>query len=391
MSQPANNALNELKGFAGIIHRQPLFDRKLKVNGYYLSFLNNQGQPLEGEQSPPDFVSNLPQILQAVSPGKQCILSIPTQWHAHLPSSSVIDVDIILLSDNQRSASNPENYQRAAFATDADNDCHTLLMDFQKTPKTEIQNALASDNGDHQVACAINVNDAEDFQWCADRDITQLTGHFYTRPHHSQASKAQPSQQQLLQLLVELNDPDTDAETLAQIINQDVTLSYKLLKLVNSAFFGLPREITNTRQAIVMLGQNKIKTWASLLCLSGVDDKPSELRRIAMQRARMCELLARHYKGQPESFFICGLLSTLDALLDKPLTDIIQGLPLHPDIELALTEYEGAAGAALSDTIAYERAQWSTLARSSMPVEVLVSAYLDAVVWTGELDQQLQD
>ncbi len=383
MSEPADDALKALKSFAGIIHRQPLFDHELNVNGYYLSFLDNQGRPLADDELP-DFAAHLSQILEAISQGKQLVLDIPPHWQNSLQASAD---DIILMSNGHLPATTDAPFKRAAYLADESSDCHTLLVDVQQAAKDTL--SLLTQH--QQTVCAVNVDSPEDFQWCINNKIPQMTGQFYTRPNLPQAHKTQPSQQMLLQLLVELHDPDADAETLAKIINQDVTLSYKLLKLVNSAFFGLPREIRNTQQAIVMLGQNKIKTWASLLCLSGVDDKPSELRRIAMQRARMSELLARYYKGQQESFFICGLLSTLDALLDKPLTEIIQGLPLHPDIELALTDYQGAAGAALRDTIAYERAQWSTLDRSPVPKEVLVSTYLDAMVWTSELDQQLQD
>lgn len=384
MAQPADNALNELKRFSGLIHRQPLFDGKLTVSGYYLRFLDYQGLPLVEDSTPPEFVPRLPDILQGAFPGQQLILNMPQHWHASLWQSGVTDIDIILLD----SAHQDSVFKRAAFTTDADEHCHVVLVDVQQRGAMDtMQKTLHS----HQTVCAMNVDEVDDFQWCLDANIHQFTGQFYTRSRLPQSNKAQPSQHMLLQLLVQLHDPDTDARALAQIINQDVTLSYKLLKLVNSAFFGLPREISDTRQAIVMLGQNTIKTWASLLCLSGVDDKPSELKRIAMQRARMCELLARYYKGQPESFFICGLLSTLDALLDKPLTDIIDGLPLHPDIKLALTNFEGAAGAALRDTIAYEHGQWLILQSSPIPMEILARIYLDAVVWTGELDQQLQD
>lgn len=383
MSEPADNVLKALKSFARIIHRQPLFDHELNVNGYYLSFLDNQGRSLaDGEL--PDFSPHLSEIFETISLGKQLVVDIPPRWHNSLQASAD---HITLLSNGRLPDKTESHFKHAAYLAEEASNCDTLLLDVQQVAK----DILSPHIQNLQTVCAVNVDTPEDFQWCVNNNIPQLTGEFYTRPNLPQAHKTQPSQQMLLQLLVELHDPDADAETLAKIINQDVTLSYKLLKLVNSVFFGLPREISNTQQAIVMLGQNKIKTWASLLCLSGVDNKPSELRRIAMQRARMSELLARYYKGQPESFFICGLLSTLDALLDKPLTEIIQGLPLHPDIELALTDYQGAAGAALRDTIAYERAQWSTLGRSPIPKEVLVSTYLDAMVWTSELDQQLQD
>ena len=138
-----------------------------------------------------------------------------------------------------------------------------------------------------------------------------------------------------------------------------------------------------------MLGQNKIKTWASLLGLSGIDDKPVELRVVAMTRARMCELLAKHYKGQPDMFFAAGLFSTLDALMDNPLTALIEKLPLSPELKDALLKQEGPAGQALRDTLNYEQGNWEALLNSAVPIEEMSHVYLDALYWSRELNSQL--
>lgn len=391
MSEPEDQALDVLKRHNGIIHRQPVFDSTLRVRSYYLSFLDYQGRPLADDDFAEDLVPALPDSLTTLFADTRLILNIPPQWQAAFADAITADNNFILPAGTKLPATDTNVFRQVATASEADCDGDTLLIDFQQIPIAALNQILTQALQRQQTVCALNINSADDYQWCINRHINRISGEFYTHPRLPQAPKTHPSQQMLLQLLVKLHDPDADAESLAHIINQDVTLSYKLLKLVNSAFFGLPREISNTQQAIVMLGQNKIKTWASLLCLSGIDDKPSELRHIAMQRARMCELLARHYKGQPESFFMCGLLSALDALLDKPLAEILTGLPLHPEITTALTDYEGAAGAALRDTIAYERAQWASVTQSSIPMEKLVRIYLESVIWTGELEQQLRD
>ncbi len=218
-----------------------------------------------------------------------------------------------------------------------------------------------------------------------------LQGNFYTLPATRDSQKIPPSAQTLMELLVKLQDPEVEADDLALIINQDVTLSYKLLRLINSAFFGLPRQVGSTREAVVMLGHNKIKTWASLLCLSGLDHKPNELRSVAMIRARMCELLAKFYKGHGEVFFAAGLFSTLDALLDKPLANLLDSLPLSDELRSALVDKQGAAGQALQDVLRYERGDWQAIDNSPLPVEVLVRAYLDAIYWAKELNLQLSD
>jgi EAL and modified HD-GYP domain-containing signal transduction protein len=194
-----------------------------------------------------------------------------------------------------------------------------------------------------------------------------------------------------MELLVKLQEPDVEPEDLAATINQDVSLSYKLLRLINSAFFGLPREVNSTKQAVMMLGLGKVKTWASLLCLSGMDDKPNELRTVAMTRARMCELLAKYYKGQADTFFAAGLFSTLDAIMDRPLDELLERLPLSDELKKALIERKGPVGFALHDTLSYERGQWTSIDASSIPKEVLVRTYLDSINWAKELNTQLQD
>jgi EAL and modified HD-GYP domain-containing signal transduction protein len=194
-----------------------------------------------------------------------------------------------------------------------------------------------------------------------------------------------------MEVLVKLQEPDIEPDDLAATINQDVNLSYKLLRLINSAFFGLPREVNSTKQAVMMLGFNKIKTWASLLCLAGMDDKPNELRGLAMIRARMCELLAKYYRGQPDAFFAAGLFSTLDAILDRPISEITENLPLSEELKTALNQQKGPAGFALHDALNYERGEWQLLQHSPIPKEVLVRTYLDSINWARELNLQLQD
>jgi EAL and modified HD-GYP domain-containing signal transduction protein len=266
-----------------------------------------------------------------------------------------------------------------------------LLIDMAKLDPAILAEHLSAWRQHHQILCATNVNDVNTLKLCTQQNLDLLQGLFYTLPIIDEKQTISPSTQTLMELLVQLQEPDVEPEDLAATINQDVALSYKLLRLINSAFFGLPREVSNTKQAVMMLGLNKVKTWASLLCLSGMDDKPSELRITAMVRARMAELLAKYYKGQPDSFFATGLFSTLDALLDKPLESIVSRLPLSPELSSALIAQEGAAGQALKDVLNYEKGLWEPLDQSPIPKEILARTYLDAIYWAKELNTQLQD
>ncbi|RKZ97444.1 MAG: histidine kinase [Gammaproteobacteria bacterium] len=386
-----------LKTFSGLIHRQPLFiTDRLDVDSYHLKFLNKEGEKLDDDSEVPAFLEHLPDILPAISDRQKALLSIPESWQDALYKSRESTLKFILDINGDTTTHPSGSNERFAFATHAEavadsNQSNTLLIDMlQHSPETLTEH-LPYWRENHKILCATNVNDLGGYTLCKDNTLDLLQGQFYTLPSAKERLTIPPSIQILMELLVKLQDPEIEPEDLANTINQDVSLSYKLLRLINSAFFGLPREVNSTKQAIVMLGHTKIKTWASLLSLSGVDDKPVELRIVAMTRARMCELLAKYYKGQAEMFFATGLFSTLDALMDRPLDNLVEKLPLSPELKQALLDKSGAAGHALQDVLNYEKGDWIAIDASPIPSEVLSRVYLDAIHWAKELNTQLQD
>ena len=383
-----------LKSFSGLIHRQPLFiNHRLDVDSYHFTFLDKQGQKLPDDAEIPDFITQLTDILPTLSSHRKALLSVPRSWREALSESRESTLQLIFVLHDDEMPIVPEG-NRFRFARHADvisdgNQDELLLIDMQQHNIEQLKENLPEWRNNHSQLCAINVNDTSDYKICQENNIDLSQGDFYTLPSISGRKKIAPSLQTLTELLVKLQNPDIEAEELASTINQDVALSYKLLRLINSAFFGLPREVSSTQQAIVMLGQNKIKTWASLLGLSGIDDKPVELRVVAMTRARMCELLAKYYKGQADLFFAAGLFSTLDALMDTPLPTLVEKLPLSPELKGALLTLDGPAGQALNDALNYEQGRWDELTISSIPIEILAHVYLDAIRWSKELNSQL--
>ncbi len=383
-----------LKTFSGLIHRQPLFiANRLDVDSYHLTFLDKNGEPLDDDAELPNFLEQLPLILPEISDRQKALLSMPESWRDSLyknPASAaqfIFDIN----GHNRPEIVDDERFKFASHSnSNTDEASETLLIDIQQYDLNALNEALPNWRAKHKTLCATNVNDQADYSLCKTTTLDLLQGQFYTSPSISDRKKISPSLQTLTELLVQLQDPEVEASELADTINQDVSLSYKLLRLINSAFFGLPREVNSTQQAIVMLGQNKIKTWASLLSLSGIDDKPVELRVVAMTRARMCELLAKYYKGQADTFFAAGLFSTLDALMDSPLEDLLEKLPLSQDLFQALLEKKGPAGSALRDVLNYEKGDWDAVNSSSIPSEILSRSYLDAIHWAKELNSQIQ-
>ena len=384
-----------LKTFPGLIHRQPIFvPDRLDVDSYHLTFLSKHGEKLDDDSEVPSFIEQLPTILPSISDRQKALLSIPESWRHALFELEEKHVNFTLDINGSHSPDTDNNlFSFASHAVTEEGDDHSniLLIDLEKFNQQVFLEHLNQWRDNHKMLCATNVNSLDNYALCKSNALDLLQGQFYTLPSEQEKKKISPSIQILMELLVKLQDPDIEPEDLANTINQDISLSYKLLRLINSAFFGLPREISSTQQALVMLGFNKIKTWASLLSLSGIDDKPVELRIVAMTRARMCELLAKYYKGSPETFFAAGLFSTLDALMDKPLESLVPNLPLSPELQAALLHKEGDIGHALQDVLNYEQGNWQAISASAIPEEVLARVYLDAIHWAKELNKQLQD
>lgn len=383
-----------LKNFNGLIHRQPLFaPPHLQTDIDHLVFLDITGTPLAENAPIPGFLSQLPQLLSAINQHSKVLLTVPQSWQKALCDCEFTDMKLILTTDNRQLPASPRpQLSFASYANgvaDSETQCPTLLIDFNRFSIEDITRCLPQWRQQHAVLCALNVDAPSQYSLCQQHDIDLIQGIFYTLPAIDANKTVSPSAKTLTRLLVKLQDPEIEIDEMANIINQDVTLSYKLLRLINSAFFGLPREIDSIRQAIVLLGQNTIKTWASLLCLSGLDNKPGELRYLATIRGRMCELLAKHYKGHGDVFFAAGLFSVLDALMDRPLEILLQDLPLSEELHAALLYKEGSVGKVLQTVLNYERGNWKAISHSKIPPDALLSAYLDSLYWAKELNQQL--
>jgi len=187
-----------------------------------------------------------------------------------------------------------------------------------------------------------------------------------------------------IRLLTQLNKPDIRMQELEVAISQNVALSYKLLRYINSAMCGLGREVESIRHATVLVGLEKMRIWASLMVFSSFDDTPRDVLVTGAMRARMCEQLAMAlHLPHPERFFLVGLFSVLDAILNRPLEQILASLSLSADISEALLHHKNEMGNMLRCVQAYEQRDWA-VATAGLDVdeEALRDTYVDALAWS---------
>lgn len=235
---------------------------------------------------------------------------------------------------------------------------------------------------------AEKVETYEMLEYCKDAGFDLFQGYFLARPKVIKGRRITENKQAVLQLLSVLHDPDVPLERVEQLVARDPMLSYKLLRLVNSAAFALPRTIESLRQAITLLGLNIIKNWVNLLAMANLGDKPVELSIAALTRARMCEIIAATMSGKKrqDTFFTVGLLSTLDAFMDAPLEVLLGNISLSEQLNEALLKHLGDEGKVLDIVEHYERAEWDKidweyLGSRSISPDTLSHIYLDALGW----------
>ena len=233
---------------------------------------------------------------------------------------------------------------------------------------------------------AEKVETYEQLRQCRELKFDYFQGFFLSRPEILKKTAVPPNQLETLELISHMQNPDVAIEDLADIIRRDVALSYKILRVVNSAYYSLPRTVDSIKDAIVLLGTRQIGSWVSLINLAQIARKPKELTISALVRARMCELVAEvagRYDG--ETFYTVGLFSVLDALLDVPIEKALDALPLSGEVKEAILDGSGIMGQTLRGVVAYEHADWENAHCPGVSDGELAAIFREAVVSSDEM------
>jgi EAL and modified HD-GYP domain-containing signal transduction protein len=242
------------------------------------------------------------------------------------------------------------------------------------------------------VFLAEKVATRDEFQTAVRHGYRLFQGNFLSRPEIAKGSDIPPDALASLHLLRQVHDPSPDFDTLASIISRDVSLSYRLLRVVNSAAFGLRHRVTSIKHALVIMGLSEIRRWIAVLTVTGLSgEKPRALAEAAIVRARMTELLATPagLAHRASELFLTGLLSLMDALLDRPMSEVVDLLPLTEDTRTALLGEAGPFLPVLQMVTAYENAQWEQVEATAPTLGIhqafLPEAYADSLAWADEL------
>ncbi|MCG5513694.1 EAL and HDOD domain-containing protein [Ectothiorhodospira shaposhnikovii] len=239
----------------------------------------------------------------------------------------------------------------------------------------------------HDVSIvAEKVESLEDYEFLRDLGFHYFQGYFLSRPRLFRAVGLEAGKLTVLRLLAGLQDPTLDVHQLQHLIAQDAGLAVKLLRLINSPFFGLSREVDSLARAILILGRRKLATWACMLVIRGLEDRPAGLVQLALERAALCERLAgRAGRGPVENYFTCGLFSALDLIMERPLEQIIPPLPLGDAVKAALLRGEGEMAEVLACAGACERGDIEAAGFAGLSARDISEVTLEAGRWADEV------
>ncbi|NLF50933.1 MAG: HDOD domain-containing protein [Leptolinea sp.] len=231
-----------------------------------------------------------------------------------------------------------------------------------------------------------------DYDLCYRLGFDFFQGYYLCKPNVVVGKKMESSRLIVMRLLAQVTDSKADFREIEMLISQDVGLSYKLLKLVNSGYYSLSTTVNSIRQAISLIGLSQLRGWMMLILMSNVDDKPHELTAIALQRAKMCEMLGKAFGDpQAESYFLAGLFSVLDAIMDIPMSQVVASIPLTPEVISALINHEGKIGLALMTVRALEQGDWENADKTGLSPERLQSIYFESIKWATILTHEVYE
>ncbi len=407
---------NELQYFIG---RQPILNRKQEIYGYELLFRaaadHTTAQFESQAQASASVISTALSDfgLQDVLGDKFGFLNITEKvLHSEmlelLPiEQSVLEIlENIELNDNVRLRCN--ELKSMGFKIALDDHIYApqhsafykiidiVKVDIMATDPLELPLIAANLRKYPVQLLAERVETVEVFEKCMEYGFELFQGYFFERPVIIGQKRIDPSGIAMMKLLQQLNE-DWEIDEVEETFRENPSLTFNLLKLVNSVMIGMREKIKNIRHAIMILGINHLRRWVQLALFAGKDDRGlnSPLLEMAAVRGRLMELLMMSRTGQErtsdlvEAAFLTGILSLLDALYETPMEHVVESLNLSEDMAEALLKREGQLGILLLLAEKLEKTDFNAvqaiLDSQKITLDQLLSAQLDAFNWRNSI------
>lgn len=392
-----------------LVARQPIFDRRMQVFGYeilYRPSIRAYSESGHRDQASKRVIVNTFLLLglDRVTSGRKAFINFTQRLLLdgtgfNLPKDLIVieiledvlpDKDLIQVCSKLRAAGYMlalddfvlANERLKPFLKMVD----ILKVDFRENSDLEKKVIAEKAAGLKVKLLAEKVETLAEFKLGLKAGYEYFQGFFFQKPEIIPGKNIPGYKLNHLKLLQEVNRADIQYDALAETISRDVSLSYKLLNYINSAYFGLHQQVKSVSHAVMLLGNDEIRKWASLVLLMGLGaNKPEEILVTSLVRANLCEALAKRLrlKGCESELYMLGLLSLIDVLVGRPLMEIIGDLPVGSNIKLALSGEKNKYKEILDLVLNYERANWialqKTLNHTNVKFDDISEIYLSSI------------
>ena len=265
-----------------------------------------------------------------------------------------------------------------------------VKIDFLARDEEAIANDVARLKEHGVRLLAEKVETREAYRKALDLGFDLAQGYFFCEPETVSAPSIAPNRLSVLQLVAALQDPEVSLQAVQQLIGRDIALSFRLLRYINSAFFGLRHEVSSIGRAIALLGLENIKRWSTLTAFAGIDQKPRELISTALVRARFCELAGKYFgERNGDQLFTLGLFSVVDALMECPMAEVLRTIPFPEEMTHALVAGHGTKGQLLDCVFACERGNLQDAPLGRATRSDIAAAHTEAIAWATTATSEL--
>jgi len=391
------------------VARQPIFTRKKTIFGYELLFrdgLKNAFPDIDGNTATSKVLSNtffsfdLNEIL-GKKPGlinftKDLLLQ---KTPLLFPKEHIIIEVLEDIEPDKEVINSLARFKKEGFKVALDDFiyhkkfipmielCSIIKFDLMETPLDTLEDIVKDLQSNYRITLlAEKVETHEECETAKEMGFALFQGYFFSKPEILSKKEISSAQITKLKLINEVKRTDLDLKKIEDLIRTDVSVSFKLLKFINSAYFSRPSNIDTIKDAMTFLGTDELKKFISIVAVSDLNEaKPNELVRSSMIRARMCELLGTELKTHftTDELFTIGLFSRMDAMLDKHMEDILATVSFSDKIKAALLGKDLQWAKIEKIINCFEKGDWENqlftmMAKSSL-INKLPGFYLDSV------------
>jgi len=396
------------------VARQPIFNKNKKIYGYELLFRNSMSNffpDIDGNTATSKLLSNsfFSIGIDKIIGKHMAFINFTQDLLLHrlpllFPHDKVVVEIIEDVKPQEDVVEACREISEAGYAIALDDFLYTteleplialaniIKFDLMATPLMEIEEIVKKMSRTGVKLLAEKVETYDEFKQALKMGFNYFQGYFFSKPEILKGKDLSTPQMQLLEIMAEANKKDIQFDKLEKKIVRDVSISYKLLRMINSAYFRRVNEISSIKQAIVMIGETGIRRFISLIAMAGlVADKPDELVRASIIRAKFCELLgdASAARVDASELFTLGLFSLIDAMMDESMDVILAKLPLSTNIKAALINGEGVLGDCLKLAKYYEKGEWNYVSKTAGTLgtdeKKLPDHYMEAVCWADDI------